>query len=193
MGKNDGKIIVSVHCDVIWKAARVKLLRKNRRRYYYGNLDNVVCVAEVLRSVMPRVKDRRVKFYFTNSEETDMRGAKAVMHRQGRALYIPVDVTHACKNSDVNVEWTQHVNKKVLKKVLGHIPKLKVGFRTGHHDETKIYGMKYPTFSLNLPLEGEVHGKSKVSFWKARRFGRAVAEILRRVRRNYDKICEFEN
>ena len=190
MARNDGKIIVSVHCDVIWKAARIKLLRKERKRLYYGNLDNIVCVAEVLRSVMPRVKDRRTKFYFTNGEETTMAGAKAVMHREGKALYIPVDVTNASRNADVNVEWAQNVDKKALKKALA-VPKLKVGFRNGHHDETMIYGKKYPTFSLNIPLEGKVHAKSKVSFWKARRFGRAVAEILKRVRKNYDEICIF--
>ncbi len=190
--KNDGKIIVSVHCDVVWKAAKIKLLRKERKRLYYGNLDNIVCVAEVLRSVMPRIKDRRTKFYFTNGEETSMYGAKAVMHREGRALYIPVDVTNASKKADVNIEWVHNMDKRKLKKALGYLPKLKVGFRNGHHDETLIYGKKYPAFSLNLPIEGEVHGKSKVSFWKARRFGRAVAEILRRMRKNYDSVCQFK-
>ncbi len=190
--KNDGKIIVSVHCDVVWKAAKIKLLRKERKRLYYGNLDNIICVAEVLRSVMPRVKDRRTKFYFTNGEETTMYGAKAVMHREGRALYIPVDVTTASKTADVNIEWIHNMDKRELKKALGYLPKLKVGFRNGHHDETLVYGKKYPSFSLNLPIEGEVHGKSKVSFWKARRFGRAVAEILRRMRKNYDSVCQFE-
>jgi hypothetical protein len=190
MRKNDGKIIVSVHCDVIWKAARIKLLRKERRRLYYGNLDNIVCVAEVLRSVMPRTRDRRVKFYFTNGEETTMCGAKGVMHREGRALYIPVDVTSASRKADVNVEWPYNVDQKALKKAL-NIPKVKVAHKNGHCDETMIYGKKYPTFSLNLPIDGKVHGKATVSFWKARRFGRAVAEILRRVRKNYDKICVF--
>ncbi|QLJ53251.1 MAG: hypothetical protein Sv326_1076 [Candidatus Fermentimicrarchaeum limneticum] len=189
---NDGKIIISVHCDVIWNAAHVKFVRKRRRRYYEGNLDNVVCVGAVLRSVMPRVRDRRVKFYFTNAEETNMLGAKKVMRREGRALYIPIDVTQASRNSDVNVEWMQHLNKKVLKKVLGRIPKLKVGFKTGHPDETRIYGTKYPTFSLTLPLKGRMHGKSRVSFWKVKRFGLSIVEILRRIRMNYDKICEFK-
>jgi len=189
--KPPGKIIITAHCDVIWKAARIKLLRHDRKRLYYGHLDNLVCVAEVLRSVMPRVKDRRVKFYFTNGEETTMYGAKAVMHREGRALYIPVDVTNASSKMDVNIEWIYNMNKKALKKSLA-LPKLKVGWRNGHHDETLIYGKKYPCFSINLPLEGPVHGKSRVSFWKARRFGRAVAEILRRVRRDYDEICQFQ-
>ena len=190
--KNDGKIIVSVHCDVVWKAAKIKLLRKERKRLYYGNLDNIVCVAEVLRSVMPRVKDRRTKFYFTNGEETTMYGAKAVMHREGRALYIPIDVTTANKSADVNIEWVHNIDRRELKRALGYLPRLKVGFRNGHHDETLIYGKKYPSFSLNLPIDGKVHGKSKVSFWKVRRFGRAVAEILRRLRRNYDIICAFQ-
>jgi len=189
MAKNSGKIIVTTHCDVVWKAAKIKLLRKERKRLYYGNLDNIVCVAEVLRSVMPRIKDRRTKFYFTNGEETTMIGAKAVMHREGKALYIPIDVTTSSKKCDVNIEWIHNLDKKELKRALGYLPKLKVGFRNGHHDETMIFGKKYPTFSLNLPIDGKVHGKSKVSFWKARRFGRAVAEILRRVRRNYDSIC----
>lgn len=189
VGRNDGKIIVTVHTDTVWKAAGIKLLRKKRRRYYFGNLDNVVCVAEVLRSVMPRVKDRKAKFYFTTKEETTMDGARAVMRREGRALYIPIDVTHASVKSDVNIEWLYNVNKKALKAAVESIPKKKISFKTGHADETRVYGRKYPTFSLNLPLEGHIHGKARVSFWKARRFGRAVAEILRRVRRNYDAIC----
>ena len=189
--KNDGKIIVTVHCDIIWKAAKIKLLRKERKRLYYGNLDNLVCVAEVLRSVMPRVRDRRTKFYFTNGEETTMIGAKAVMHREGKALYIPVDVTGASRKADVNVEWPSNVDKRALKKAHA-IPKVKVTCKNGREDETLVYGKKYPTFSLNLPIEGKVHGKSKVSFWKARRFGRGVAEILRRMRKNYDSICRFK-
>lgn len=189
---NDGKIIVSVHCDVIWQAAHVKFVRRRRRRYYEGNLDNVVCVAAVLRSVMPRVRDRKVKFYFTNAEETTMRGARKVMRREGRALYIPIDVTQAARNSDLNVEWMQHVNKKELRRALGRIPNLKVGFKTGHVDETKVYGMKYPTFSLTLPIQGNIHGYSKVSFWKVKRFGLALVEILKKVRMNYDRICEFQ-
>jgi hypothetical protein len=189
---NDGKIILSIHCDVIWNAAHVRFIRRRRRRYYEGNLDNVVCVGAVLRSVMPRVRDRRVKFYFTNAEETNMLGAKKVMRREGRALYIPIDVTQASRKSDANVEWTHNVNKKVLRKVLGRIPNLKVGFKTGHPDETRIYGAKYPTFSLTLPLQGNMHGKSRVSFWKVKRFGLALVEILRRIRMNYDKICEFK-
>jgi hypothetical protein len=189
MPRNDGKIIITTHCDVVWKAASVRLIRKKNRRHYYGNLDNLVCVAEVLRSVMPRVKDRRIKFYFTTEEETTMKGAKAVMKREGRALYIPIDVTTASRKSDINVEWLHNVDRKELKAALGRIPKLKVGFKTGHPDETMIYGKKYPAFSLNLPIEGHMHGKSRLSFWKARRFGRAVAEILRRIRLNYDKIC----
>jgi hypothetical protein len=192
MVKNDGKIIVTVHSDLVWKAASVRLVTRKRRRYYCGNLDNVVCVAEVLRSVMPRVKDRRTKFYFTSEEESTMEGAKAVMKREGSALYIPIDVTTASRRSDVNIEWLQHVDKRELKKALGKIPKLKVGFKTGHLDETMIFGKKYPTFSMNLPVDGRVHGKAQVSFWKARRFGRAVAEILRRIRKNYDSICVFE-
>jgi len=190
-GKKPGKIIITTHCDVIWKAARIKLLRKGRKRLYYGNLDNIVCVAEVLRSVMPRVKDRATKFYFTNGEETTMSGAKAVMHREGRALYIPIDVTSASRKADVNIEWPYNIDKKALQKALT-IPKLKIGYRTGHLDETMIYGKKYPAFSLNIPIEGTMHGKSRLSFWKARRFGRAVAEILGRVRKNYDAICKFE-
>jgi len=189
---NDGKIIVSVHCDVVWEAAAVRFIRRRRRRYYQGNLDNVVCVAAVLRSVMPRVRDSRIKFYFTNAEETNMKGAKKVMRREGRALYIPIDVTQASRKSDVNVEWMHNVNNRVLKKVLGRIPKLKVGFKTGHPDETRVYGMKYPTFSLTIPLEGNMHGKSRVSFWKVKRFGLALVEILKRIRMNYDKICEFK-
>jgi len=188
---NDGKIIVSTHCDVIWKAARVKFFRKKGRRYFSGNLDNVVCVGAVLRSVIPRVKDKKIKFYFTNGEEIDMEGAKKVMRREGRALYIAIDVTQAAKKSDVNVEWPQNVNKRELRKVLGRIPNLKVGFKTGHPDETKVYGKRYPTFSLNLPIKGNIHGKSRVSFWKVKRFGLAIVEILRRVRKNYDKICEL--
>ncbi len=189
MAKNDGKIVVSAHCDLIWGAASVKLLRKKKRRYYCGNLDNVVCVAEVLRSVMPRVKDRRVRFYFTTGEETTMSGARTVMKREGGALYIPIDITNAARKSDVNVEWMRNVDKKALRKVLRRIPRLKVGFKTGHVDETHVYGARNPTFSLNLPVEGHMHGISYVSFWKARRFGRAVAEILRRIRKNYDHIC----
>lgn len=191
MRRNHGKIIVSVHCDVVWKAAKIKLLRKERKRIYYGNLDNIVCVAEVLRSVMPRIRDRRTKFYFTNGEETTMYGAKAVMHREGRALYIPIDVTTASPRADINVEWPYNIDMKALKKALGYLPKMKVGYRSGHHDETMVYGKRYPSFSLNLPIEGKVHGKSKATFWKVRRFGRAVAEILRRVRRNYDAVCVF--
>lgn len=191
MERNGGKIIITVHCDLVWKAARVKLDRRKGRRHYYGNLDNVVCVAEVFRSVMPRVPDRRIKFYFTTAEETTMAGARAVMRREGRALYVPIDVTTASRNSDVNVEWTHNVDKKALKAALGRIPRLKIGYRNGHHDETMVFGQKYPTFSLNLPIRGHVHGQTKVSFWKARRFGRAVAEILHVVRRNYDKICVF--
>ncbi len=192
MVKNDGKIIVTVHSDLVWKAAAVRLVWRKRRRYYYGNLDNVVCVAEVLRSVMPRVKDRRTKFYFTSEEESTMEGAKSVMKREGKALYIPIDVTTAARKADVNMEWLQHVDKRELKKALGKIPKLKIGFKTGHVDETMIFGKKYPTFSMNLPVDGRVHGRAKVSFWKARRFGRAAAEILRRIRKNYDSICVFE-
>jgi len=189
---NDGKIIVSVHCDVIWKAARVKFFRNKRKRYFTGNLDNVICVGAILRSVIPRVRDRKTKFYFTNGEETNMEGAKKVMRREGKALYIAIDVTQAARKSDVNVEWPQNVNKKELRRVLGRIPKLKVGFKTGHPDETMIYGKKYPTFSLNIPLEGNMHGRSHVSFWKVKRFGLSVVEILRRIRMNYDKICEFK-
>ncbi len=192
MVKNQGKIIVTVHCDLVWKAAGVRLVWKRKRRYYNGNLDNVVCVAEVLRSVMPRTSDRRTKFYFTSEEETTMNGAKAVMKREGKALYIPIDVTHAAKKSDVNIEWMQNVDKRALKRALGRIPRTKIGYKTGHIDETAIYGKSNPTFSLNLPVEGNMHGKSQVSFWKARRFGRAVAEILRRIRRNYDSICMLE-
>jgi|SRR5271157_2621467 len=189
---NEGKIIVSVHCDVVWHAAHVKFIRRRGRRYYVGNLDNVICVGSVLRSVIPRVKDRRVKFYFTNGEETDMAGAKKVMRREGKALYIAIDVTQAAIKSDVNVEWPQNVNKRELRKVLGRIPKLKVGFKTGHMDETHVYGKKYPTFSLNVPIEGNMHGKSRVSFWKVKRFGLTLVEILRRIRMNYDRICEFK-
>ncbi|MEM3555592.1 MAG: M28 family peptidase [Candidatus Micrarchaeia archaeon] len=189
---NDGKIIVSVHCDVIWQAAHVKFVRRRGRRYYEGNLDNVVCVAAVLRSVMPRVRDRKVKFYFTNAEETTMKGARKVMRREGKALYVVVDVTQAARSSDVNIEWMQHINRKALKKVLTRIPNLKVGFKTGHPDETAIYGTKYPTFSITLPLQGNMHGKSKVSFWKVKRFGLSLVEILRRIRMNYDRICEFQ-
>ena len=192
MPKNDGKIVVSVHCDTVWDAASVKLLRRNKRRHYYGNLDNLVCVAEVLRSVMPRVRDRRVKFYFTGAEETTMSGARAVMKREGKALYIPIDLTAAARKSDVNVEWPHNVNRIKLKMVLARIPKLKVSFKTGHVDETAVYGKRYPTFSLNLPVDGHLHGRSQLSFWKARRFGRAVAEILGRVRKNYDAICEVK-
>ena len=192
MAKNQGKIVVTVHCDTVWKAAGVRLLRKRKRRYYSGNLDNIVCVAEVLRSVMPRVSDRKVRFYFTGEEETTMSGAKAVMKREGRALYIPIDLTTAAKKSDVNVEWIQNVDKKALKTALRRIPRLKVGFKTGHIDETAVYGKAHPTFSLNLPIEGNMHGKSRVSFWKARRFGRAVAEILKRIRKDYDAICIFK-
>jgi hypothetical protein len=188
---NDGKIIVSVHCDVVWNAAHVKFFRRKGRRYYDGNLDNVICVGAVLRSVIPRVKDRKTKFYFTNGEETNMEGAKKVMRREGKALYIAIDVTQAAKKSDVNVEWPQNVNKKELRRVLGRIPKLKIGFKTGHPDETMIYGKKYPTFSLNIPLEGNMHGHSRVSFWKVKHFGLSLVEILHRIRMNYDKICEF--
>ena len=191
MGKNDGKIIVSVHSDVIWNAASVKIHRHRRRRYFYGNLDNVVCVAEVLRSVMLRVHDRHLKFNFTTGEETNMIGARKVMKREGRALYIPIDVTNASLKSDVNVEWPHNVNKKALKETLARIRKCKIGFKTGHLDETAVYGTKFPAFSLNLPVEGHMHGRSRVYFWKARRFGRAVAEILHRVRLNYDRICEW--
>jgi len=139
------------------------------------------------------VRDRKVKFYFTNAEETTMKGARKVMRREGKALYIPVDVTQASRKSDVNVEWIQHVNRRELKKVLGRIPKLKVGFKTGHPDETAIYGMKYPTFSITIPIKGNMHGHSKVSFWKVKRFGLSLVEILRRIRMNYDKICEFKH
>ncbi|MEM3399902.1 MAG: hypothetical protein QXP42_03640 [Candidatus Micrarchaeia archaeon] len=184
-----GKIVISVHSDFVWKVARITFVRRRRRRYYYGNLDNVVCVAEVLRSVMPRVRDKRIKFYFTTAEEESMAGAKEVMRREGKALYIPIDVTQASKKADVNVEWPFNVNKKELKRILARIKGFKIGFKTGHKDETQIYGKKYPTFSLNLPIEGNIHGKSCVSFYKARRFGRAVAEILKRVRMNYEKIC----
>lgn len=189
MEKNGGKIIVTTHCDVVWKAAKIKLRRMERNKEYRGNLDNLVCVAIVLRSVMPRVKDRKTKFYFTTEEETTMAGAEAVMHREGRALYIPVDVTTASKKADVNVEWVHNIDRRTLKKVIGRIPKIKVGYRNGHHDETLVFGKKYPTFSLNLPIDGSVHGKSKVSFYKARRFGKAVAEILMRLRKNYDEVC----
>jgi hypothetical protein len=192
MAKKDGKIVITVHSDLVWKAAAVRLVRRKRRRYYHGNLDNVVCVAEVLRSVMPRVKDRRIKFYFTSGEESTMIGAKTVMQREGEALYIPIDVTTTARKADVNIEWPHHVDKKGLKRALGKIPKLKVGFKTGHVDETMIFGKKYPTFSMNLPVDGRVHGRAQVSFWKARRFGRAAAEILRRIRKNYDSICVFE-
>lgn len=191
MAKNQGKIVVTVHCDTVWMAASVRLLRRRKRRYYSGNLDNIVCVAEVLRSVMPRVRDRRVKFYFTGEEETTMAGAKAVMKREGKALYIPIDLTTAARKSDVNVEWIHNVDRRALKKALWRIPRLKVGFKTGHIDETAVYRKAHPTFSLNLPIEGHMHGKSRVSFWKARRFGRAVAEILKMVRKNYDSICVF--
>ena len=190
--RNGGKIIVTAHCDFVWKAARVKLLRKHRRRFYFGNLDNLVCVAEVFRSVMPRVRDRRMRFYFTTGEETTMDGAKRVMKREGRALYIPIDVTNASKTKDVNVEWTHNVDRKALRRALEKIPKIRLGFRNGHHDETMVYGTKFPTFSLNLPIEGHVHGRASVSFWKARRFGRAVAAILKQVRRHYDEICLVE-
>ncbi|NYZ76821.1 hypothetical protein H0O02_00735 [Candidatus Micrarchaeota archaeon] len=189
MAKNAGKIIVTVHSDIVWKAASVRLVRRRRRKLYSGNLDNVVCVAEVLRSVMPRVKDRHTKFYFTGGEETTMSGAKAVMKREGRALYIPIDVTNASRKSDINIEWPHNIDRKALKKMLGGIPRLKVGFKTGHEDETHVFGKKYPAFSLNLPVEGHMHGRSRIPFLKARRFGRAVAEILRGVRLNYDKIC----
>ncbi len=191
MGKRDGKIIVSVHCDTVWNAASVKLVRRKKRRYYYGNLDNIVCVAEVLRSVMPRVHDRRIKFYFTNKEETTMEGAEWVMRREGRALYIVVDITVAARKSDMNIEWPYHVDRPTVKRVFGKIPRLKVSFKTSHADETMVYGKKFPSFSLNLPVDGHVHGRSQVSFWKARRFGRAVAEVLRRARRHYSEICIF--
>jgi|GEM_PF-1681609 len=190
-----GKIIITAHCDIIWKAACVRLERKRRRRTYVGNLDNLVCVAEVLRSVMPRLRDRHAKFYFTTGEETDMKGAKSVMRRHGKALYIPIDVTGASKSADVSIEWTYNVDRKALKECLNRVSKtkrIKIGYRNGHHDETEVYGQKYPTFSLNLPINGSVHGNARVSFWKVRRFGRAVAEILKAVRKNYDKICVFQ-
>ncbi|MFH0817759.1 MAG: hypothetical protein V1909_03945 [Candidatus Micrarchaeota archaeon] len=192
MPKKDGKIIITVHCDTVWNAASIKLLRRKKRRHYFGNLDNIICVAEVLRSVMPRVRDRRTKFYFTGAEETSMAGAKAVMKREGKALYIPIDLTTAARKADINVEWPYNVNKAELRRVLGKIPRLKVSFKTGHIDETAIYGKKYPTFSLNLPVDGHMHGRTQVSFWKARRFGRAVAEILNRVRKNYIGICTLK-
>jgi len=188
--RNGGKIIVTAHCDIVWKAAGVKILRKKGRKEYLGNLDNMVCAAEVFRSVMPRVRDRKTRFYFTTAEETTMAGAKAVMKREGRALYIPIDVTTGAKTSDVNVEWLHNVDRGALKRALSRIRRLKISYRNGHHDETMVYGKKYPTFSLNLPIRGEVHGKARVSFYKARRFGRGVAEILRRVRMNYDAICD---
>lgn len=187
--KNGGKIIVTAHCDLVWKAAGIRLLRRKGKKEYIGNLDNTVCVAELFRSIMPRMRDSRMKFYFTTGEEKGMDGAKAVMKREGRALYIPIDVTNASKASDVNVEWMQNVDRKALKRALSRIPRLKIGYRNGHHDETLVYGKLYPTFSLNLPVTGYVHGRARVSFFKARRFGRAVAEILRRVRLNYDPIC----
>lgn len=193
MARNNGKIVVTVHTDVVWKAAGIKLVRDIRSWHYIGNLDNVVCVAEVLRSVMPRVKDRNLKFYFTNKEETTMTGARSVMKREGKALYIAIDVTDKSISSDVNVEWMQNVNKEAVKKAIGRIKGKRIRFRTGEHDETLVYGKQHPTFSLNLPIKGHIHGISTVSFWKMRRFGRTVAEMLKRIRKNYDKICMLED
>jgi len=191
--KNEGKIIVTTHSDIIWKAARIGATkRKNGDKCIEGNLDNLVCVAEIIYDVIPRIHDTNIKFYFTSEEETTMKGAKEVLRREGKALYVVIDVTQSGNGSDVNVEWPYNINIAELKKALANLD-YRISFERGSRDETKVFGKKYPTFSLNLPIKGRIHGRGRVSSEKVKRFGEAVCEILKIARKKYGKICEFND
>jgi len=178
------KIVVTAHCDVVWKAASIRVADGK----YSGNLDNLVALSAMV-SALPDL-DPRIVFYSTTDEEDGMGGAKHVMKTEGRAIYVAIDATDAAVDSDVSVEWMQNLNEKELRKALAQIKGARIGFGKSDFDETHVYGKKHPTFSICLPIRGEMHGESSVSVSKVKRFGRIVNKILNKVLENYDEISK---
>lgn len=179
------KVVISCHCDIVWDAAYISAYKRRRRVWYYGNLDNMATVAALFVNLHKHPKN--VKTYFTSGEETGMTGAKNLMKREGKALYIALDVTGMSPRSDVTIEHIQRIDKMKLRELLSPLP-YKITFTDGEADEAMVYGKKYPAFSLCLPVYGHIHGRTRTSRTKMLRYTRAVLDIVKLVSRNLQHI-----
>lgn len=178
---NPTKVVISCHSDTVWDAAYISAYKRRRRIWYYGNLDNMVTVAALFVNLHRHPPN--VKTYFTMHEETGMAGAKALMKREGKALYIALDVTGMSPRSDVTIEHIHRIDKKKLRELLRPLP-YKITFTDGEADEAMVYGKKHPAFSLCLPVYGHTHGRTRTSRTKMLRYTRAVLDIVKIVSKN---------
>jgi len=179
------KVVMSCHSDTVWDAAHISAYKRRRRIWYYGNLDNLVTVAAVFVNLHKHPDN--VKIYFTMHEETTMAGAKNLMKREGKALYIALDITGMSPRSDVTIEHIHRIDKKKLRELLRPLP-YKITFTDGEPDEAIVYGKKFPTFSLCLPVYGHIHGRTRTSRTKMLRYTRAVLDIAKIVSKNLHHI-----